>query len=147
MSSIGKAFAKAWIRKLENNWDKIYVLVDLHDTILKGQYHGEEKWEWYPHALKALHELSFRHDICLILWTSTHKEKIDMYLSKMAIHGVHFDYVNCNPEVKATDILDPSEKIYFNVGIDDRFGFDPEHDWEALCWIADTLDGWVKKDC
>lgn len=27
---------------------------------------------------------------------------------------------------------DFSEKLYFNVGIDDKFGFDPETDWTEV---------------
>jgi deoxyribodipyrimidine photolyase len=144
MASIGKAFGKAWVKKLENDWEKIYVLVDLHDTILEGQRTGRERWKWYPHALEALQKLSDRDDICLILWTSSHKKKLAKYLSKMALNGVKFDYVNSNPEVGATDILDPSEKLYFNVGIDDKFGFDPETDWKGVSLIADHLDNWEK---
>ena len=49
---------------------------------------------------------------------------------------IHFDYVNENPEVirQETDpvSLDLSEKFYFNVGFDDKFGFDPDTDWKLI---------------
>ena len=64
----------------------------------------------------------------------------------MALNGVKFDYVNSNPEVGATDILDPSEKLYFNVGIDDKFGFEPDTDWKGVSLIADYLDDWKDRD-
>ncbi len=52
------------------------------------------------------------------------------------LYGIKFDYVNENPEIHALS-SDPkssdfSDKFYFNVGIDDKFGFDPESDWVDL---------------
>ena len=32
---IAKAFEVAFNRKIEKNWEKIYVVVDIHDTILR----------------------------------------------------------------------------------------------------------------
>ena len=46
MSSIIKAFNTAHEKKLVNHWDKNYVLVDIHATILKPSYHNEEKFEF-----------------------------------------------------------------------------------------------------
>ena len=56
--------------------------------------------------------------------------------SKLDENDIHFDYVNENPEIHALS-SDPkssdfSDKFYFNVGIDDKFGFDPENDWVDL---------------
>ena len=59
---------------------------------------------------------------------------------RFAGDGIHFDYINENPEVGNSSFQDFSVKLYFNVGIDDKFGFDPGTDWvkviEALA--ADT---------
>jgi hypothetical protein len=38
--------------------------------------------------------------------------------------------VNINSETENTDLSDFTEKTYFNVGIDDKFGFDAEIDWK-----------------
>ncbi len=35
---IGKAFEVAFNRKKEKNWEKIYVVVDIHDTILRALF-------------------------------------------------------------------------------------------------------------
>lgn len=35
---IGKAFEVAFNRMKEKNWEKIYVVVDIHDTILRACY-------------------------------------------------------------------------------------------------------------
>ena len=104
MSSIIKAFNTAHEKKLVNHWDKNYVLVDIHATILKPSYHNEEKFEFYPYAKEVLRLLSIKKDYSLILWTSTYHDKIECF----------------------------DEKTYFDIGIDDKFGFEPETDWEEI---------------
>ena len=32
-----------------------------------------------------------------------------------------------------------SDKIYFNVGIDDRFGFEPEKDWDKISYFLENI--------
>ena len=42
------------------------------------------------------------------------------------------DFINHNYDVKDTDIQYFGDKLYFNVGLDDKFGFDPEKDWAEI---------------
>ena len=130
--SIVKAFEKAFNEKERKNWVKIYVLVDLHDTIMHGVHQEHELYWWYEWSLIALKMMSMRDDISLILWTGSHKDKIDEFLANMDKRGIAFDYVNENPEVMDDDFYCGKSKLYFNVGIDDRFGFDPETEWETI---------------
>lgn len=127
-----KAFEKAFGEKERKNWDKIYVLVDLHDTIMHGVHQENEIYWWYEWSLIALKMMSMRDDISLILWTGSHKDKIDGFLAEMNKRGITFDYVNENPEVKDDEFYCGRNKLYFNVGIDDRFGFDPETEWKEI---------------
>lgn len=46
--------------------------------------------------------------------------------------GIVFDYFNENPEADSNEYYCQSNKIYFNIGIDDRFGFEPEEDWKKI---------------
>ena len=66
-----------------------------------------------------------------------------MYLSHFASDGIRFDFVNDNPEVGNTPLSDFEAKLYYNVGIDDKFGFEPEVDWisviEALAGDGNIL--------
>ncbi|MBO4488491.1 MAG: hypothetical protein J5741_02400 [Bacteroidales bacterium] len=133
--SITNAFRNAFERKMEKNWDKIYVLVDIHDTILKACYEHVESYDYFPMAKEALQELSARQDICLILWSSCYPEKLDSYLGKFEHDGIHFDYVNRNPEVVNTSLACFDDKLYFNVGIDDKFGFDADTDWYEVAEV------------
>lgn len=129
MSSIAKAFEAAFRRKTEKGWEKIYVVVDIHDTILRACYENEETYDFMPAARHALQLMSSRDDICLILWSGCYPERMEAYRQRFAQDGIHFDYINENPEVGNTSFQDFSQKLYFNVGIDDKFGFDPATDW------------------
>ena len=47
--------------------------------------------------------------------------------------GIEFSYINENPEVAGkTEWGDFDTKMYANVLLDDKAGFDPEEDWHAL---------------
>lgn len=134
--NIVKAFDNAFKRAQEKHWDYIYVLVDVHGTIFKPSYLNEEKYEFYPYAKEALQLLSKDPNIKLILWTSsTYQAALD-YGVEFNRNKIYFDYLNCNPEVErqSTDpeTLDLSSKYYFNIGIDDKFGFEPETDWKTI---------------
>ena len=126
---IAKAFEVAFNNKKAKNWEKIYVVVDIHDTILRACYEKKETYDYFPYAKEALRLMTNRDDICLILWSSCHDEQLAAYRSHFAGEGIHFDYVNGNPEVGKTSFQNFEVKLYFNVGIDDKFGFEAETDW------------------
>ena len=132
MSSIIKAFKTANEKKLVKHWDKNYVLVDIHATVLKPSYYNEETFEFYPYAKEVLKLLSDNKEYSLILWTSTYHDKIEMYLKEFSKYGISFDYINVNTDEANTDIGCFDEKTYFDIGIDDKFGFEPETDWEEI---------------
>ena len=73
-----------------------------------------------------------RGDIALILWTSTHRDAIDNYLDVFARNGIVFDFVNINTAEKDNSLSCFREKTYFNIGLDDKFGFEPETDWKLI---------------
>lgn len=73
---IGKAFEVAFNRKKEKNWEKIYVVVDIHDTILRACYENEETYSYYPYAREALQLMTNRDDICMILWSGCYDEQM-----------------------------------------------------------------------
>lgn len=135
MGNITNIFKQAYKDMKRKGWDKIYLLLDIHGTIFKPSYHNEEKFEYYPFAKKALRILSNRKDVSIILWSSTYDENIQKYVNRLFSDGITVDYVNENPEVGNTDIQCFDKKLYFNVGIDDRFGFNPKIDWfNVIFW-------------
>ena len=129
---IGKSFKAALTPKNQRNWEKIYVIVDIHDTIIHASYENVETFRYFPSAREALQLMTNREDICLILWSSTYRDKLEMYVRHFAGDGIHFDFVNENPEVGNTALSDFEAKLYYNVGIDDKFGFEPETDWQKV---------------
>ncbi len=131
MGGITKAFENAFERMREQRWEYIYILIDIHGTIFESDYSSDCNYNWLGNAKEALQMMSDRNDICLILWSGTHFDKLTKYWAYMVKNGIVFDYMNSNPEVGDTDIYS-KEKIYFNVGIDDKFGFEPETDWNEI---------------
>ena len=126
--NIIKAFEAAFYRAKENNWDYIVVLVDIHDTIFKATYSKEENYEYIGKAKDALQVMSARKDIKIILWSSTFSKV--QYILKLDKDNIIIDAFNRNIDgIENTEIACFDEKPYFNVGIDNAFGFDPEKDW------------------
>lgn len=132
MNRIVKTFEKAFKMKKEKNWDRIYVLVDLHGTIFVPTFSNFENFKFYENAKEALQMMSKDPEVIMILWTSTYPEKIRKYLDVMAKEGIVFSQVNKNTLEDNTDFQCFREKPYFNVGLDDAFGFDPEVDWKEI---------------
>ena len=130
--NIEKSFDRAFKRMKDRNWEKIYVLVDIHDTVFEACYHEKEEHKWYPFAKEALDIMSHAQQISLILWTSTYENVINDYVEYFKTNGIRFDYINRNTETKNTSLSCFDEKTYFNVGIDDKFGFEAETDWEII---------------
>lgn len=129
MASIINVFNQAYKDMRRKRWDKFYLLLDIHGTIFKPSYYNKEMFEYYPYAKKALRLLSKMKYVSIILWSSTYDENIEKYVKKLLSDGITVDYVNENPEVKNTDLQCFDKKLYFNVGLDDRFGFNPKIDW------------------
>ena len=129
--NIIKAFEAAFYRAKENNWDYIVVLVDIHDTIFKATYSKEENYEYIGKAKDALQVMSARKDIKIILWSSTFSKV--QYILKLDKDNIIIDAFNRNiDDIENTGIGCFDEKPYFNVGIDNAFGFEPERDWDDI---------------
>ena len=143
----------AYKRMKEKKWEKIYVLVDIHNTIFRPSYHNKEQYQWFIGAKEALQFLTKNKKICLILWTSSYKSSVEEYIKILEQNGIHFDYVNENPEVENDDLGNFDKKLYFNIGIDDKFGFDAENgDWISFLKKMTTLfsvnknETWVEEE-
>lgn len=129
--NIIKAFEAAFYRLKENNWDYIVVLVDIHDTIFKATYSKEENYEYIGKAKDALQVMSARKDIKIILWSSTFSKV--QYILQLDKDNIIVDGFNRNIDgIENTGIACFDEKPYFNVGIDNAFGFEPERDWDDI---------------
>lgn len=110
----------------------IYIMVDVHNTILKPTFDKKETFEYFPYAKETLKLLSDNENIKLIMWTSSYDEKIQMYLKHFEENGITFNFVNENKEYGNVSFACFDTKFYYDIGIDDKFGFDAENDWEEI---------------
>ena len=124
--------------KEEKGWDYLYFMVDIHNTVIKSTYDKSDNFVYFPYAKEVMQILTKRSDIKLIMWTSTYPEVIEQYRNVFKVSGIEFDYVNENPEMDDDYIRCFIEKFYYDIGIDDKFGFDAETDWKE---IYDYLQG------
>lgn len=114
-------------------WDKTYWAIDIHGTILRPTYTNNQiSTEFYPYAKETLQILTQRSNIYTILFTCSYPHEIAQYLEYFAQHHIHFDTVNKNPEVADGAYGYYHEKIYFNVLLDDKAGFDAETEWKSV---------------
>lgn len=135
--AVHRAFEKKARRNDWNLWPKMYVAVDLHDVIITGTYNRENIGAtFFPDSLKVLKYLSDDPRFCLILFSSSHREIAEKFLANIKKeHGVTFDYFNENPECDSTELCDFSKKMYFDILLEDKAGFDARIDWSEL-WLA-----------
>lgn len=110
----------------------IYIMVDVHNTILRPTFDKKETFEYFPYAKETLQLLSEKENIKLIMWTSSYDEKIQMYLKHFEENGIIFNFVNENKEYGNVSFACFDTKFYYDIGIDDKFGFDAEHDWKEI---------------
>ena len=117
----------------ERGWDRLYWFIDYHDTIGPADYGDETKQrKFYPYAKKVLQFLSKQPEICLILFTCSHRDDIDTMLTFLKENEIYFNYVNENPECHSSTMSNFSQKPYINVLLDDKAGFEGEHDWRQI---------------
>ena len=120
---------KTFKTKAERKWHTIYFAVDLHGTIIRP---GHDKVEFYPDAVSVVKWINKRTDCKIILWTSSHKEEIDTFISECAKNGISIDFINENPLEGDSKRACFDKKFYFNVLLDDKAGFDGERDWTRI---------------
>lgn len=132
MDIIG-AFEAAFYRAKKNDWDYIVVLVDIHDTIFKACWDNPENYEYIGKAKEALQLMTKMPNIKMILWSSSYPKKLRDYRMHMLWDDIEFDAINENIEgIENTKLACFDKKLYFNVGIDNAFGFDAERDWNNI---------------
>lgn len=130
--SLIKYIKKVFSDQKEGKYSNIYILIDIHNTILVPSFDQEENYIYYPYAQKVLELLSSNPNVKLILWSSTYQDKIQNYIDNFIKNGIVFDYINQNPEIANSSFGCFDHKFFFDIGIDDKFGFDPNHDWKKI---------------
>lgn len=127
-----RAFENAFKRKKERGWERIYVFVDIHDTIFPSDYGTGKNFNYYVNAKECLQLLTKSNDVCLGIYTSSYPSDIAKYLDVFKDGDIMFELVGENSFEKNTKYACFDTKPYFNVLIDDKAGFIPEEDWGEL---------------
>jgi hypothetical protein len=134
--SIVRAIQKNHFEAMERKgWAKTYWFFDIHGTIIKPNYeYGNIPTEFYPHAKEVLQMLSKLDDVCMAIYTCSHPHEVDQYLKLFEENGIHFDFVNKNPEVVTEEggYGYYEDKPYMNVLFEDKAGFDADTEWEEV---------------
>ncbi len=131
--NIVRSFKEAFERARSKKWDYIVVLVDIHGTIFQPCWDNEETFAYYPGATQALRIMSARKDIKMVLWSSCYPDKLEMYNNKLKEENIIFDYLNEFPEAENSSTGCFEQKMFFNVGIDNAFGFEADNfDWYSV---------------
>lgn len=129
--SILKAIDRAYRVSQERGWDRIYWSLDLHGTVLHGNYQ-QNTYEWIspeiPGLLRKLSEFDETH---FILWSSLHPDEIPNVLNFFREAGISVFSVNCNPLEGNTKTGFFDAKFYTSIIVDDKAGFDPA-DWDQV---------------
>jgi hypothetical protein len=141
MNRIVRQFEKAFDVMRKRNFPQIFVAVDIHETILKPTWSKDLSTEYYENAKETLQLMSDNKNICLILWSCSLPKFNQMYKEFFEKDGIVFDYINENPECLSTEYADFDSKLYFSVGLDDKFGFEVEEDWVELHAYFKYFDG------
>ena len=132
----------------ERGWDTLYVLVDVHGTIIPGSWHIKNNFEFISKDCKeVLQWMSIRKDFRIIIWTSSKDDEIIDIIQWLAAQGILIDYHNGNPEVRNGELACYDHKPYFNILIDDKAGFEPEKDWAEIKNELIDLGEWYKTYC
>lgn len=123
MTDLHYAIQNAYKNARNRNWDKIYVLLDVHGTIASSTY-SSDQMELYPDAVAALRVLCSFPEVRIILWTSCYEKEIVKWCTILASKGITVSAVNRSLE-KNSRTGNFSKKPYFSVLIDDKAGFRP----------------------
>lgn len=133
MKTITQLFNEAWKKKEERGWQHVYIMVDLHGVVLNSNYHASNDLKFtHLDTMPVLSYLSNQKDVILILWTSSHESEIKKVLRWLGLYGIHIKYVNENPLEQDTEYASFAKKPYFSIVLDDKAGFDSDHDWSEL---------------
>ena len=119
--------------KSRDDWDWIYVMIDLHGTVIEPNFVvGNTEMNYYPLALETLRLMSQADELRLIIYTSSHPHEIEEYAQRFEADGIKIWYVNENPEVPNHGYGFYDKKPYFNILFEDKAGFFGESDWPPV---------------
>ena len=127
-----KAVERMYRRKAEKGYSKVFIYIDLHETVMLPNYKNNDI-VYYSYAKETLQLLSKLDNVVLGIYSSSYHKSIAQYQKEFKKEGINFIYFNANPEVQDTEYGCFSKgKFYFDLLIEDKAGFDAETEWKIL---------------
>lgn len=128
-----KSIEREYQNMHDRGWDRIFLMFDLHGTIIKpNRTVGNTDVVYYPYAKETLQLISNRGDLDLNIYTCSHDDEVIEYQKKFKEDGIIFKYVNENPDVQTSGYGNYDKKPYMNVLFEDKAGFFGETDWKPV---------------
>ena len=142
--AIIRAFDKKAKRNAGKTWEyPMYWAIDLHDVIIPGTYtRNNDNLQYFSGALEVLKWLTNRNEMSIILFTSSHQSSINDILNWMDKDGIKFNYVNENPECTSNDLCCFDKKMYMDMMLEDKAGFNGDTDWHVVKETLNNLGWW-----
>ena len=117
----------AFAEKKKRNWDRLYWAIDLHHTVITGTYNRfNDGATIYPYAKEVLDFLYEHPEHKTILWSSSYDDALHDITTRF---DLKFNYINTNPEVPSNELCNFNNKLYFNILLEDKAGFDGNRGW------------------
>jgi hypothetical protein len=138
-----RIFAREIDKAISRKWDSIYIVIDNHGVLCESTYSDEIIPIEASYAPLRIMEEHFPM-IKKIIWSSTSEPQLSNIIARFTDHGVSFVAINENPEVSGDNF---KGKLYFNILLDDKAGFDPDVDWAdiekyGLLAVQERYDKW-----
>lgn len=130
----------SYAQKAIRNWERVFWMIDVHDTIFPGFYMENQTLDFYSEAKEVLQFLTQQEDVCLILYTCSHEHEINRMLSFFKEHDITFEFTNENEHVSNTSFGCYTKKPYFNILLEDKAGFESS-DWIEIKHILEIIYG------
>ena len=133
MHSLIKTIDREYQHMIDRNWDRIFLFFDLHGTVIKPNFElGKIELDYYPYAKETLLFLNDKTDVDMNIYTCSHEHEIVEYQRLFKEDGIHFKYVNENPDVETNGYGNYDVKPYMNIMFEDKAGFFGETDWKEI---------------
>jgi len=124
------SISRAYRTMAERNWDKIYIALDIHDTVMEANY-KDATGALLPECIKPLQVISNLPEVVIILYSCCHPKDYETYMNVFKSNGIKIGYFNENPNVENTVSGCFDKKFYYSILIDDKAGFNPK-DWSKV---------------
>jgi len=136
--------ANAFERNKIKGWPTVYWAIDIHDTIGKGTYKKDnEGFEFYPWAKEVLQNLSQNPNCKIIIYTASHTEPAQNLIKWMEGYEITIFALNRNPDHENNELCDFSKKMYFDILLEDKAGFEGKCDWFLVMKELQKINQWI----